>query len=531
MINTENWKVGIYCRLSREDELEDESKSITNQREMCTNWCLKNGLRIIDEYIDDGISGSTDNRPSFKRMLKDLDDKKINMVVVKDTSRLARNFNDSTRYAFVYFPERNIRLYSIIQNYDSIDPKANSDSIYFKSFFDEWFIRDTSTKIRKGLRDKKEIGKFLGGVAPYGYYKDPLDKHKLIIDEYSSEIVKRIFNMFASGMGLKKICYILTNEGIAIPSIYKNLNRSQKSTTYGKWVPRTIADMLVNETYIGNLTQGRSKKVSYLGKKKIRVPKKDWIIVPNSCPRIIDNDTWEIVQNIYKRNKNRQTTSHEHLLRGLLVCKECNHTIGISLSKWKNKDGTTKQKYYCYCNYYRKMSKYKACTPHKISYNEVEEKVLKKIKEMCNKHLKINNLENILKYNDKTNKLILELQTKKKKIENEIKLTNTRINDIYMDKINKVINEELFHNTYKKIIENKEKNKNELQEIDKRLFQLKNKNVNTKDKCKKHIEEFLKFKKISIQLISTLIDKIVIDEEKNIEIIYKFKKPLNIKIT
>ena len=171
MIDTETWKVGIYCRLSREDELEDESKSITNQREMCMNWCVKNGLRVIDEYIDDGISGSTDNRPSFKRMLKDLDDKKINMVVVKDTSRLARNFNDSTRYAFVYFPERNIRLYSVIQNYDSMDPKANSDGIYFKSFFDEWFIRDTSTKIRKGLRDKKEVGKFLGGIAPYGYYK------------------------------------------------------------------------------------------------------------------------------------------------------------------------------------------------------------------------------------------------------------------------------------------------------------------------------------------------------------------------
>lgn len=261
MIDTETWKVGIYCRLSREDELEDESKSITNQREMCMNWCVKNGLRIIDEYIDDGISGSTDNRPSFKRMLKDIEDKKINMVVVKDTSRLARNFNDATKYAFIYFPERNIRLYSVIQNYDSIDPKANSDGIYFKSFFDEWFIRDTSTKIRKGLRDKKEVGKFLGGIAPYGYYKDPLDKHKLLIDEYSSEIVKRIFSMFASGMGLKKICYTLTDEGIPIPSVYKNLNRGQKSTCYGKWVPRTIADMLVNETYIGNLTQGRGKKL------------------------------------------------------------------------------------------------------------------------------------------------------------------------------------------------------------------------------------------------------------------------------
>ena len=300
-MNTETWKVGIYCRLSREDELDDESKSITNQREMCMNYVIKNGLYLVDEYIDDGVSGSTDNRPGWQKLLKDIELKKINMVVVKDTSRLARNFSDATKYAFQLFPQKKVRLVSVIQSYDSIDPKANSDIIYFKSFFDEWFIRDTSNKIRKGLKEKKELGYFLGGIAPYGYNKDPLDNHKLIIDEYSSEIVKRIFKMFAEGYGLKRICYPLTDEEIPIPSVYKNLNRGQKSTCYGKWVPRTIADMLVNETYIGNLTQGKERKVSYIGKKKVRVPKNEWIVVPNSCPRIIDDETWETVQNVYKR--------------------------------------------------------------------------------------------------------------------------------------------------------------------------------------------------------------------------------------
>ena len=207
----------------------------------------------------------------------------------------------------------------------------------------------------------------------------------------------------------------------------------------------------------------------------------------------------------------------------MLVCKDCGHTIGISLSKWTNKDGTTNKKYYCYCNYYRKMSKYNACTPHKISYDEVEEKVLKSIKRMCKKYLRVNNLETILKNNDKTNKLLVELQAKKKKLENEVKLVNTRINDIYMDKINKVVSEEVFFNAYNKLLENNEKNKNELVSIDKKIYQLKNKNINVEDKYKKIIEEFLKLKKPSIQLLSSLIDKIVIDEEKNIEIIYKIK--------
>ena len=247
--------------------------------------------------------------------------------------------------------------------------------------------------------------------------------------------------MFASGMGLKKICYTLTDENIPIPSVYKNLNRGQKSTCYGKWVPRTIADMLVNETYIGNLTQGREKKVSYIGKKKIRVPKNEWIVVPNSCPRIIDNETWEQVQNIYKRNRNRQKTSHEHLLRGLLYCKDCNHTIGISLSKWKNKDGTINKRYYCYCNYYRKMSKYNACTPHKLSYDELEKSVLKEIRKMCRKYLKTNDFETLLRNNDKVVKLQTELLNRKKKLENNIKLNKDRILTTYMDKTKGIISE------------------------------------------------------------------------------------------
>ena len=519
---TETWKVGIYCRLSREDELDDESKSITNQKEMCMNYIMKNGLYLVDTYIDDGISGSTDNRPDFQRLLKDIELKKINMVVVKDTSRLARNFKDSTKYAFEYFPEKKVRLYSVIQNYDSIDPQANSDGIYFKSFFDEWFIRDTSTKIRKGLKDKKELGYFLGGIAPYGYNKDPLDKHKLIIDDYSSEIVKRIFNMFANGMGLKRICYILTDENIPIPSVYKNLNRGLKSTCYGKWVPRTIADMLINETYIGNLTQGREKKVSYIGKKKIRVPKNEWIVVPNSCPRIIDDETWEQVQNIYKRNRNRQRTSHEHLLRGLLYCKDCNHTIGISLSKWKNKDGAINKKYYCYCNYYRKMSKYNACTPHKMSYDDLEHLVLKEIRKMCRRHLRTNDFETILKNNDKISKLQNELLNKKRKLENNIKLNKDRILTTYMDKTKGIISEEIFLNAYNQLIETNENEKKELKDIENKLELLKTKKSSPTN-YDNVIKEFLKLKKPSIQLLTSLIDKIYIDDNLNIEIKYKIK--------
>ena len=169
------------------------------------------------------------------------------------------------------------------------------------------------------------------------------------------------------------------------------------------------------------------------------------------------------------------------------------------------------------------MSKYNACTPHKISYGEVEAKVLNCIRKMCRNYLKVGNLERVLKNNDKTNKTLIELETKKKKLENEVKLLNSRISDIYMDKINKVVSEEVFSNAYNKLLENNEKNKDELVSIDNMINKLNNKNISVNDKYKKTIEEFLKLKRPSIQLLSSIIDKIVIDDEKNIEIIYKIK--------
>ena len=212
-----NYKVGIYLRLSKEDEKKEESNSITSQREIITNYANQNNLNIIDEYIDDGFTGTNFNRIGFKRLIKDIKKKRINMVIVKDLSRLGRDHIEFGTYVEKFFPENNIRLVAIGDMYDSSSlEKNNTTMILFKSMYNEMYVKDISDKIKMSISTKRKMGQFLGAVAPYGYVKDKLDYHKLVIDEYSASVVKKIFNLLLKGNSISSICRTLTNKQIPI---------------------------------------------------------------------------------------------------------------------------------------------------------------------------------------------------------------------------------------------------------------------------------------------------------------------------
>ena len=326
MNTNETFKVGIYLRLSRDDEREDESQSISNQRDYIMNYIIRNNLMLIDEYVDDGVSGTQFDRDGFERLISDIENGRINMVITKDTSRLGRNISQSLYYSTEYFQEKNVRYVALTDGVDTFDKSQNTDMLMFKAFYNEMYVKDISTKIKATLNSQKRNGKFMGGIAPFGYQRNlPYDKHELIIDEEQAEIVKRIFNMFINGKGVKKIANILTDENIPIPSIQKNLNRGVKSSVYGVWQETTISDILTNPTYKGDLTQNREYKVSYKSKKRRKNKKENWIIAKGACPAIIDEETFKIAQDMYSKNKNRAENSKEYLLRGFLVCKECGH--------------------------------------------------------------------------------------------------------------------------------------------------------------------------------------------------------------
>lgn len=523
MVGSETYKVGIYLRLSREDDKQGESGSIGNQRDIIHKYIKDNNLIYIDEYVDDGVSGTTFERDGFNLMIEDIENKRINMVVTKDLSRFGRNEGQQLRY-LDYFFEKGVRYVSILDNVDTSDEYNTSNEMMpLQFFFNEKHVRDTSKKMKASVYNKRINGNFLGSSAPYGYNKDPNNKYKLIIDEEASIVVKRIFDMFVSGKGICEICRTLTDEQIPIPSEYKKLNRGLKSTAYGVWTTRTVSDMLRLPTYAGDLTQGRLKKPSYKSKKIIRPNPKDWIVCKDKCPAIIDRETFELAQSIYDRNKNPGKNTQNILLKGFVYCKECGHTIGFRLQIAHTKKNGEVTRCYGNCNYWGKHKKLNVCTPHNIKYYELETIVLSEIKKMCKKYLKADSLKEVLKNNDKTIKLQKDLDVELNRLKVEVKSSTNKIDALYNDKLEGIIDTDMYKRIYNQITEGTIIKQNEIRELEKKIYNIKNKIVDNSLKYDKIITEYLSMKRPSVQLLSSIIEKIVIDEDKNIDIYYKFK--------
>ena len=524
MIGSETYKTGSYLRLSKEDLKLGESGSIGNQRDINLKKIKELNLLFINEYVDDGLTGTQfDIRDGWNKLVEDIENNKINCVIVKDLSRFGRNQAQQLRY-IDYFEEKGIRFIAVLDNIDTADEYNTSNEMMpINMFFNEKFVRDTSKKMKASVFSRRSNGNFLGTYAPYGYKKDPSNKYKLIIDEKAAKVVRRIFELFIGGTGISEIGRILTTEQVPIPSIHNDYNRGMKSSIYGNWGNRTISDMIQLPTYMGNLTQGRSKKPSYKSKKRVRPNKADWIICEGACPAIIDEETFELAQDIYNRNKNQTKGTQDILLKGLVYCKECNHTIGFRQHKaHTQKDGDI-IRIYGNCNYWAKHKYLAPCTPHNTKYYELEDLVLSEIKKMCKKYLKTSSMADILKNNDKTVKLLHELESRKKDLEINIELSAKKIDTIYKDRLDGNIDLEMYKRLSNEITESTLIHRNEIKEIETKIYNIKNKVADSSKRYDSIIKEYLSMKRPSVQLLTSIIDKIVIDEEQQIDIYYKFK--------
>ena len=520
MLGSKIYNVGIYIRLSREDEEKKtiESESISNQRNLILNYInnSNDNFKIYDEYVDDGISGTTFERPNFKRLIGDIEDGKVNCVITKDYSRLGRDYIMSGEYLEKYFPEHNVRYIAILDNIDTICDNVGNDFAPFKAVFNDQYAKDISKKVRSAVNTKKRDGKFLGWKAVYGYKKDEKDKNKLVIDNEAAKVVRRIFDMAYNGYSCKVIADTLSKEKVPIPSVYANLNRGKKSASYGLWCSRTIGEMLTNETYIGNLTQGRRKKINYKIKKEVRVPKEEWIVVENTHEPIIEKDVFDKVQLMLDKNKNKQNNKNNYLLKGFLFCKECGHAITIT--KRSNKLA------YTGCCFYQKYSKFKVCTPHSMNYQNLEKAILKEVKQMCRKYIKTNNFEKILKNSSKVKKIRDGIigNINACKLEKE-RLLNMKKN-LYFDKIKDIITIDEYKEYSNQIVSDTIKQDKILMDLENKLDIIDNKMTPEED-YSKVIEEYLSMKHPSVYLLASIIDRIIINQDKEITIKYKIKNP------
>ena len=456
--NTKNdFKVAIYIRLSREDGDKQESESIGNQRDIIMRYIKENNLKFIDEYIDDGVSGTTFEREGFKRMISDINRKKINMVITKDLSRLGREYIQTGQYVEKFFPEHNIRYVAINDGIDTYSNSSCNEITPFKSILNDMYAKDISKKIRSVIKEKQIKGEYMCTVAPYGYKKDIVKKNHLVIDQNTSYIVKDIFNMYLNGNSVYHIKEYLNRNNIQSPSGY-----ARKQIKIKKWNSVTILNILSNKAYIGATVANKRVNISYKSKKRIKVPKEENIITENTHEPIIEKGDFEKVQFLLAKKSINKKNRHEYLFRGLIKCKTCHSNLEVGAKLTQKGKEIKKPIPYITC----RNSKKGLCLPKHLNYYKFE----RQTKEYLNQFLALcANKENLKKvyinYKNNRNKSIDKYKKEIKVIDNKITRLCNQIDNIYFDKINHIISQDDYFRYTNKIINERDSLINQKKEI------------------------------------------------------------------
>ena len=378
------YNVGIYCRLSNDDERDGESVSIENQKLLLQSYVRQMGWNEIDVYIDDGYSGTNFNRPGVQRLIEDAKAKRINLILVKDLSRFGRNYIEFGQYTDYLFPSIGCRFIALNNGIDTMSNNGSTDVMCFLNLFNEFYSRDTSKKVKAVKRACAENGKFMGTYPAYGYKRDPEDKHHLVIDEGTAPVVCRIFSMRAAGMGFHTIAVQLNEEGVPSPGMlyYQRKGKEDPRRVNHKWASETVRQIVRNEVYIGNMVQGKTGTISYKNKKLISKPEDEWIRVEGTHEAIISRDVWDTVQSIDRKRvrKNAASDGIRSIFTGLVYCADCGFKMRNHTEKFTYKDGTSGRYSSFICGNYARSGK-SACTIHTIYENALEKIVLEDIRE------------------------------------------------------------------------------------------------------------------------------------------------------
>ncbi|MEJ8553345.1 recombinase family protein [Tepidibacter sp. Z1-5] len=514
------YDVAIYCRLSTEDNESIESNSITNQRNLLTKYVLDQGWNIYDVYIDDGYSGLNFDRPGFKRMIKDIEEEKISLVITKDMSRLGRDYILVGFYIEKFFPENKIRFIALNDNIDNEKDNGINDITPFKAIINDMYSKDISKKVKSVFDAKKAEGKYIGSYAPFGYEKDPLDKNHLIVDKEAAVIVRRIYDMYLKGHGLTAIGRKLNSEGVETPTQYKK--RKYGKYTNGrlkieKWSHSTIKSILNNPTYMGSVAQNKYKKVNYKSKKLKKVDREDWIVVDNMHEPIISKEEFLQVKQLREIKNNKPTPKKSvRLFSSFVFCGDC----GTYMTYTKNRSGIE----YLICSGYKRFG-INHCSRHAIMEEKLEDMILQDLRKLIKKFSDKERLEQkakkIVENRKDSNKVYEEeLVCIKKKLE-EIK--NTSIT-LYKDKARGILPEEQFLEFNEAFNKEKTSLNDRYNELVKKL------KINDQEKVQsKHImklvDSIVNIKRLNRVILSQLIEKIEIFEDEDIKIHYNFKDP------
>ena len=531
MKKQQHYKAALYCRLSVDDGNFGGSVSIETQKILLEQYCKDHKITDYKFYCDDGCSGTNFDRPSFKKMLSDIDEGKINLVIVKDLSRVGRNYVEAGMYV-QRFTDSNIRFIAADDNYDSL---VNSDDLLFpiKNVVNEMYARDVSKKTKAAKKAKARDGQFIGSKAPFGYKIDPNDRHHLIVDEPAAQVVKRIFRLASEGVGYNKMAKIFREEKVLTPIAYFNLNNPDyfKSDYWRKefdWHVTSIRAILNNEVYLGKLVYGKQRNKSMKSKEKVRNPKEDWIVVENCHEPIITQELWDTVHKILNAKHRPAKAGEVQMFAGLLYCSDCGHCL--TYSQKQRKDGSYHGAYSCWM--YKTHGK-EYCASHYITFDTIYELVLIDIQRNLFQYRKnTDKFKSILsrKYQSDSQKqaeqITLEYEQKQKRCEELDKI----ISRLYEDNVLGRIGDERYESMSQSYELEQVEIKKALPILKSKIDELKRQS-DCADNFINVIKKYTIIDKLDAAILNELIDKIVVHHKEQaedgrtfqqIEIYYRF---------
>lgn len=512
-------KVGVYCRLSDEDRFKknknDDSESIANQKSMLLKYAIEQEWDVIDIYSDDDYSGAGTYRPDFERMINDCKSGRINLVLCKTQSRFSRDMEVIEKYLHNKFVEWGVRFVSIVDNADT-NNEANKKSRQINGLVNEWYLEDLSNNIKKSLKNKRDDGLYMGSFAPYGYLKNPNDKHKLVVDENVRYVVEEIFEKYKNGIGYHRIAKSLNERGILPPSLYKKAIGSNfvccnyDYETTGIWTSDSIATILRNEVYIGNIVQGKRTNVSYKNHKSKPVPKSEWSRTLNAHEAIIDMETWNIVQKRVGKRQTPMKNGNIHMLSQRVYCAECGRIFMRNCYSVKGLNGTKVRRSYLQC---KGAKKYHTCDNNSSIIMEVVEKYLldsiNELLEKCNRIKLKNEFEKeINKMNSKDTK-INNLNKEKSNIEKKVNESRLYFKNLYSDKQKGLITDDDFSLLREEYAKDIERYNTRLEEIVSELESLKESKQNSVN-VDSILEKYNHIEELNKPIVEEFVERIYI---------------------
>ena len=515
--NPMDYHVALYIRLSKEDENEGPSESVTNQKSLLNEFVQQHRLSVYDTYIDDGWSGTNFDRPDFQRMLGDIEDRKVNMVITKDLSRLGRDYIMTGHYMERYFPEKQVRYISLLDGIDTGVESTANDITPFRAIMNDMYAKDISRKIKSVKRDKQRKGQFIGGKPVYGYKMHPTEKNKIVIDKEAAPTVRRIFGMALEGMSCRQIATQLNAEGVPTPAAYAGLPAPKSGPYTGLWSSERISEMLQNETYIGNMVQGRSVKLSYKSRKCLHQARENWVVVENTHEPLIDREAFEKVQVLVASRKHTRSRTYDFLLKGLIFCHEC----GCPLAVLNRKNAAGEDVLYFVCRTYQRFTKAGVCTCHSIKEKTVTDAVIAKVREVCEACLHSDDLLSIAQR-------AVEPARKENAPENAIQAIQSKIDSLtanldkmYMDRLTGLLAEADFERIYQRI----KVERSSLEEKLKGMEAQKESPADTQDRSKELVQRFITSACTNRELLVSLIERVELTQDKQIIIKFRFREP------